>query len=54
VCHCGSSTVALEKVVHFGIYNDALSVAREGKENPNIYLMSNPKYAAFLLNWVVA
>ena len=30
------------------------TVAREGKENPDFYLMSNPNYAAFLLNWVVA
>lgn len=49
-----STSVALDKVMHFEIYNDALSVAREGKENPDFYLMSNPKYAAFLLNWVLA
>ena len=49
-----STSVALDNVMHFEIYNDALSVAREGKENPDFYLMSNPKYAAFLLNWVVA
>jgi len=49
-----STSVALDKVMHFEVYNDALSVAREGKENPDFYLMSNPRYAAFLLNWVVA
>jgi len=49
-----STSVAVDKLMHFEIYNDALSVAREGKENPDFYLMSNPKYAAFLLNWVVA
>lgn len=49
-----STSVALDKLVHFEIYNDALSVAREGKENPDFYLMSSPKYAAFLLNWVIA
>lgn len=49
-----STSVALDKLMHFEIYNDALSVAREGKENPDFYLLSNPKYAAFLLNWVVA
>jgi len=49
-----STSVALDKLMHFEIYNDALSVAREGKENPDFYLMSNPKYAAFLVNWVLA
>jgi len=49
-----SMSVALDKLMHFEIYNDALSVAREGKENPDFYLMPNPKYVAFLLNWVLA
>ena len=48
-----STSVALNKVIHIEIYNDALSVAREGKENPDFYLMANPKHAAFLLNWML-
>lgn len=49
-----SIAVPLGKVLHVEIYDDAMSVAREGKENPDFYLMSSPKYAAFLLNWVLA
>ena len=32
------------------IYNDAISGAHEGKENPD-FLISDPKHAVFLLNW---
>jgi hypothetical protein len=32
------------------VYNDGLSFAREGKEDPDWYLMPNPEHAVFLLN----
>jgi len=49
-----STSVPLAKLLHLEIYDDALSIAREGKENPDFYLMDKPKYAAFLLNWLLA
>jgi hypothetical protein len=49
-----STTIALNKVVHVEVYNDGLSIAREGRENPDFYLMSNPKQTVFLLNWFLA
>jgi hypothetical protein len=49
-----STSVVLAKVVHIEVYNDALSIAREGKENPDFYLIANPKHAVFLLNWFLA
>jgi hypothetical protein len=48
------TSVALAKVMHVEVYNDGLSIAREGKENPDFYLMSNPKHAIFLVNWFLA
>jgi hypothetical protein len=49
-----STSVVLAKVMHIEVYNDALSIAREGKENPDFYLMSSPKHAVFLLNWFLS
>src|SRR5579859_491086 len=49
-----ATSVALPKVMHVEVYNDGLSIAREGKENPDFYLMSNPKHAVFLVNWFLA
>lgn len=49
-----ATSVPLPKVMHVEVYNDGLSIAREGKENPDFYLMANPKFAVFLLNWVLA
>jgi hypothetical protein len=48
-----ATTVALAKVIHVEVYNDGLSIAREGKETPDFYLMPNPKHALFLLNWAL-
>lgn len=48
-----STSVTLAKILHVEVYNDGLSIAREGKENPDFYLMPNPKHAVFLLNWVL-
>ena len=49
-----ATSVALGKVLHVEVYNDGLSIAREGKENPDFYLMSSPKYVVFLVNWFLA
>jgi hypothetical protein len=49
-----STSVALRKVMHVEVFNDGLSIAREGKENPDFFLMSNPKHTVFLLNWFLA
>ena len=48
-----STSVTVAKIMHVEVYNDGLSIAREGKENPDFYLMPNPKHAVFLLNWVL-
>lgn len=44
----------LSKVLHVEVYNDAISIAREGKENPDFFLLANPKHAVFLLNWCLS
>ena len=49
-----SVSVQLEKILHVEVYNDAISIAREGKENPDFYLMASPKHAVFLINWVLS
>ena len=49
-----STSFALNKVLHVEVYNDGISVAREGRENPDFYLMQNPKHAVFLMNWVLS
>ena len=49
-----STSVVLNKVIHVEVFNDGLSVAREGKENPDFYLIPNPKHAVFLLNWFLS
>lgn len=49
-----STSVVLKKVMHVEVYNDGISIAREGRENPDFFLMADPKLAVFLLNWVLA
>lgn len=49
-----SVTVALSKVLHVGIFDDGLSIAHEGKENPDFFLLANPKHAVFLMNWCLS
>lgn len=44
----------LGKVLHVEVYNDAISIAREGRENPDFYLIGDPKHAVFLINWVLS
>ena len=49
-----STSVALSKVMHAEVFTNCLSIAREGKENPDFYLLSNPQHAVFLLNWALS
>ena len=52
--HTKSVSVPLDKLLHIEVYNDGISVSREGKENPDFYLMSNTKRVVFLLNWALS
>jgi len=46
-----SIAIPLAKVLHVEVYNDGISVAHEGKENADFFLISNPKQFVFMLNW---
>jgi hypothetical protein len=48
-----STSTTLGKIIHVEIFDDGLSIVREGKENPDFYLMPKPKQAVFLLNWLL-
>ena len=48
-----SSSIPLAKILHVEVYDDAIAVFKEGRENPDFYLMEQPKRAVFLLNWIV-
>lgn len=48
-----SVVTQLPKLVHVELYNDALSVFQEGKENPNFYKISAPQYFLFYVNWIL-
>ena len=48
-----SVVTQLPKLVHVELYNDALSVFQEGRENPNFYKISAPQYFLFYVNWVL-
>ena len=43
----------LPKLVHVELYNDALSVFQEGRENPNFYKINAPQYFLLYLNWII-
>ncbi|HKW59871.1 MAG TPA: hypothetical protein VJR46_08990 [Candidatus Dormibacteraeota bacterium] len=49
-----STSVSLAKILHLEVYNDALAVFQQGRENPDFYLMSQPRRAVFLINWVLS
>jgi hypothetical protein len=49
-----STSVWLEKILHVESYSDALAIFREGRENPDFFLMVRPQYALFMLNWATA
>jgi len=48
-----SVVTQLPKLVHIELYNDALSVFQEGRENPNFYKISAPQYFLFYVNWIL-
>lgn len=48
-----SVVTQLPKLVHVELYNDALSVFQEGRENPNFYKLSAPQYFLFYVNWIL-
>ena len=48
-----SVVTQLPKLVHVELYNDALSVFQEGRENPNFYKVSAPQYFLFYVNWAL-
>ena len=48
-----SVVTQLPKLVHVELYNDALSVFQEGRENPNFYKLTAPQYFLFYVNWVL-
>ena len=48
-----SVVTQLPKLVHVELYNDALSVFQEGRENPNFYKIKAPQYFLLYVNWVL-
>ena len=49
-----SSATALEKVLHIECYKDAIAIFREGRENADFYLVAQPQYVLFIVNWVLS
>ena len=49
-----SVSVPLGKVLHAEVYDDGLSIAHEGKENPDFFFLAEPKHVVFLLNWCLS
>jgi hypothetical protein len=49
-----STSIPLTKLLHVECYADGLAVFREGKENPDLYLVSQPKYPLIFINWFLA
>jgi hypothetical protein len=48
-----SVVTQLHKLVHVELYDDALSVFEEGKENPNFYKIGAPQYFLLYVNWIL-
>jgi hypothetical protein len=48
-----SVLIQLAKVVHVEVYNDAIAVFHEGRENPDFFLVKAPKQVVFYVNWAV-
>jgi hypothetical protein len=46
-----STSIPFAKLLHVECYSDAVAVFIEGRENPDFYLTSQPKYALFMINW---
>jgi hypothetical protein len=48
-----SVLIQLAKVVHVEVYNDALAIFHEGRENPDFFLVQAPKQVVFYVNWAL-
>jgi hypothetical protein len=46
-----STSIPLAKLMHVECYSNAVAAFIEGRENPDFYLMSEPKYVLFMINW---
>jgi hypothetical protein len=46
-----STSIPFAKLLHVECYSDAVAVFLEGRENPDFYLMGQPRYAIFMINW---
>jgi hypothetical protein len=46
-----SVSVPLAKLLHIQSYSDGLAIFQEGRENPDYFLISQPKYVLFYINW---
>ena len=42
------------KLLHIEPFSNAIGIAREGKETRDIYLVPNPEYLLFFLEWIVS
>jgi hypothetical protein len=52
--HAKSTSIPFAKLLHVECYSNAVAVFLEGRENPDFYLMSQPKYVLFMLNWYLS
>jgi hypothetical protein len=48
-----SSSAPLEKLLHVECYKDAIAVFKEGRENADFYLVAQPQYVLFMINWLL-
>lgn len=46
-----STSAGLSKILHAECYSDGLAIFQEGRENPDYYLLAQPKYVLFFINW---
>ncbi len=46
-----STSILLTKLLHVESYSDAIAVFLEGREKPDFYMVAQPKYAVFMINW---
>ena len=46
-----SMSVPLAKLLHVECYNDGIAIFKEGRENADFFLVGQPQYALFLINW---
>jgi len=49
-----STSIPIAKLLHIECYSDAVAVFIEGRENPDFYLTAQPKYAVFMINWLLS